>query len=234
MIISGIQKFSVIDYPEKTSCIVFTPGCNFRCGFCHNPEFVLPEEIATIKHSFFDDVPFFNFLKTRKGKLDGVVITGGEPTLQTDLLDFMKKIKDLGFFVKLDSNGNKTDILIKAIEKGLVDYIAMDVKTSIQEYKHVVGGMVNIDNIQKSIDIIMNSGIDYEFRTTVLPDLHTKEILKDMKQLISGAKKLYIQNFLSDITLDCSFASKSSFNYNELQDIAESFRDVVDIVEVRS
>ena len=233
MIISGIQKFSVIDYPEKTSCIVFTPGCNFRCGFCHNPEFVLPEEIASIKHSFFDEVPFFNFLKTRKGKLDGVVITGGEPTLQTDLLDFVKNIKELGYLVKLDSNGNNPDVLIEAIEKGLVDYIAMDVKTSLQEYKNVVGGMVNTDNIQKSIEIIMNSGIDYEFRTTVLPDLHTDDVLKDMKQLISGAKKLYIQNFLPDITLDCSFSDKASFNYNELQEIAELFRDSVDLVGVR-
>jgi len=232
MLISGVQKFSVLDYPEKTSCIVFTPGCNFRCGFCHNPEFVLPEEIKKISHSFFDEKPFFNFLKTREGKLDGVVITGGEPTLQKDLKEFIKKIKEMGFLVKLDTNGSNFVILKELIEEGLIDYVAMDVKTSKKEYENVVG-KVNIENIDKSINFLLDGDIDYEFRTTILPDLHTREVFEDMGKWIKGAKKLYLQNFLPEITLDPEFSQKGSFCFEDLDLIAEFFGDFVDTVGVR-
>jgi len=233
MLISGVQKFSVLDYPEKTSCIVFTPGCNFRCGFCHNPEFVLPEEIEKVQSSFFNEEPFFNFLKMRKNRLDGVVITGGEPTLQKDLLSFMEKVKEMGFLVKLDSNGNRADILQQAIEKKLVDYIAMDVKSSLEEYKNVVGGGVNVEEIQKSIDLLKQGLVDYEFRSTLLPRFHTEKVFADMRKLISGCKRYYLQNFLPEITLDKSFEQELSFTPQEMEDIAEFFRKEIPFVKVR-
>ncbi|MFH0857353.1 MAG: anaerobic ribonucleoside-triphosphate reductase activating protein [Candidatus Magasanikbacteria bacterium] len=233
MLISGVQKFSILDYPEKTSCIVFTPGCNFRCGFCHNPEFVLPEEIEKVQSSFFHEEPFFNFLTTRKNRLDGVVITGGEPTLQKDLLSFMEKVKEMGFLVKLDSNGNRADILQEAIEKKFVDYIAMDIKSSLSEYKNVVGGGVNIEEIQKSIDLLKQGLVDYEFRSTLLPKFHTEPVLADMRKLISGCKRYYLQNFLPEITLEKSFQNECSFPPQEMEDIAEFFRKEIPFVKVR-
>ena len=233
MLISGIQKFTMLDYPGKSACIVFTPGCNFRCGYCHNPEFVLPERIAELKSSFIPEEAFMNFLEQRKGLLEGVVVTGGEPTLMPDLLDFMKKIKELGFLVKLDSNGNRPEVLKKALEQKIVDYIAMDVKTSLDEYARLVGKLVKPENIAESIKLIMDSGLEYEFRSTIVKETHLPETLKAMAKLISGSTNFYLQNFRAANTLSPEFQRYHSFTNQEMEEIADLFRTQVKNVAIR-
>ncbi|PIR76985.1 MAG: anaerobic ribonucleoside-triphosphate reductase activating protein, partial [Candidatus Magasanikbacteria bacterium CG10_big_fil_rev_8_21_14_0_10_38_6] len=144
MVISGVQPFTLLDFPEKTACIIFTAGCNFRCGYCHNPEFVLPEKIQQIKTSFIDEETIYSFLQKRKGLLDGVVISGGEPTMMGDLPAFIRNIKELGFLVKLDTNGNRPLVLQHLLDEGLLDYVAMDVKTSLVNYADLVGDCVRL------------------------------------------------------------------------------------------
>ena len=234
MVISGIQKFSILDFPGKTACIVFTPGCNFRCRFCYNPEFVLPEEIKKISDSFIPEDVFFNFLDQRKDLLDGVVITGGEPTVIADLPSFMERIKKKGFLVKLDSNGNKPEVLTDVFEKGLVDYIAMDIKTSLENYQDLSGEDAKPENIKKSIELIMKSGIPYEFRSTIVRELHPEEVLKEMAKLIDGAKLYYMQAFRPGETLDPKVSDYHPYNKKEMKRIANDiFKRHVEKVEVR-
>jgi pyruvate formate lyase activating enzyme len=233
MLVSAIQKFTMLDYPEKTACIVFTPGCNFRCSYCHNPEFVLPEKLKELRSSFIPEEAVFNFLETRKGLLDGVVVTGGEPTIMPDLLAFIKKIKDRGFLVKLDTNGNRPQVVAQAIERSLVDYIAMDVKTSLTEYQRLAGARANPKYIKESIDLVKNSGIDYEFRSTLIKDLHTEEILHDMVEVLRGAKKLYLQRFRSGNTLDPAAEEYLPFSDKEMKEIKELFAPAVEFVGIR-
>lgn len=234
MLLSGIQKFTLLDYPDHTSCIVFTPGCNFRCGYCHNKEFVLPELIQELKEDFIPEEVFFHFLDKRKNLLDAVVISGGEPTMMGDLLLFMRKIKEKGFLVKLDTNGNRPEILEKALAENLVDYIAMDVKTSLLGYKELVGNLANETNLKRSIEMIKNSGKDYEFRCTLIKDIHTPEILYGMKEILRGAKKFFLQSFRNHDTLHPLFSTFEAFSASEMEEIAEFFRDGVEEVVVRS
>lgn len=233
MLISGIQPFTLLDYPGKVSCIVFTPGCNFRCGFCHNPEFVLPDKIAELRESFIDEEAFFNFLNKRGKLLDGVVITGGEPTLMPDLESFIKKIKDRGLLVKLDTNGNRPEVLKKLVNAGLLDYVAMDVKTSLPEYKNVSGPWVVEKNIEESLNFLKEGKIDYEFRTTLVKELHTKEILDQMIKLIKGAKRFYLQNFRPGVTLLSSFQEYHAFSEEEMQDLEKFFNKEIPEVMIR-
>ena len=162
MRIGGLQKFSFIDYPNKTAAIIFTQGCNFRCAYCHNPELVYPEKYQVP----ISEEQVFAFLESRRNQLEAVEITGGEPTLQPDLIDFIKKVKAMGFLVKLDSNGTNPQILEQIINQKLVDFIAMDIKAPFDKYDSVCCVPVNIDNIKRSIELIKNSGIDFLFRTT--------------------------------------------------------------------
>ena len=189
MQIGGVQKTSLLDFPDKISAIVFTQGCNFRCGYCHNPELiVLRNEPA------WTTAGFFEFLETRKGKLDGVVITGGEPCLQT----FPDKLqKSLPY----------------------IDYIAMDIKAPLDKYSEITRVNVNCENIQKSIDIIMNCGIDYEFRTTVLKSQLTFGDFEKIGQLIKGAKKYYLQKFVASKTLDESLMNEKTYSNEEFEEI---------------
>lgn len=233
MIISAVQKLTLLDFPNHTACIVFTPGCNFRCGYCHNPEFVLPEMITEIKESFIDEQTFFSFLHTRKTKIEGVVVTGGEPTMMGDLPVFLQKIKDLGFLVKLDTNGNNPEILQKILEQKLVDYVAMDVKTSLGEYKKLVGERANETNLARSIDLIKSQTPDYEFRSTLMKEIHTPEILASMAELLSGSTKLFLQNFRPAITLNPLFATFHPFSEHEMNDIMKMFQKNISHVEVR-
>ena len=191
-VIGGVKKTSLLDYPDKVSSIVFTQGCNFNCGYCHNPSLL---EFKSKNDIYSTDV-FFDFLNKRKGKLDGVVITGGEPTLQKDLKLFIQKIKEMNFFVKLDTNGTNPEIIKDLLKNNLLDYIAMDIKSTIDKYNKVINKDINTQVIEQSINIIMNSGIDYEFRTTVLPSLISIEDFEKIGQLINGAKKYYLQKFL--------------------------------------
>ncbi|MBU0661472.1 anaerobic ribonucleoside-triphosphate reductase activating protein [Patescibacteria group bacterium] len=233
MFISGIQKFTVLDYPEKTACIIFTPGCNFRCGYCHNPEFVLPEKIKELQHSFFTEEPVLRFLTERKGKLDGVVISGGEPTLQKDLLDVMKKIKDMGFLVKLDTNGSNPEVLAAAYDQELIDYVAMDLKSDVAGYGGLVGPAGDATRIQKSIALIMSKEIPYEFRSTLVKDIHSEASLKDMAEMIAGAKKWYGQTFRPGKTLDLAFAEYQAFLPSEMNGIQKIFAEKVQEAFIR-
>lgn len=202
MIIGGFQKFSLLDYPGKISSIIFTQGCNFNCVYCHNKELIRPKEHNNIIKP--DEI--LAFLKERKDKLDAVVITGGEPTLQPDLIDFMKKIKKLGLLIKLDTNGYRSDILRKAISAKVVDYIAMDVKAPLEKYWLVTNVVIQTRKIEDSISIIKNSGIRHEFRTTVLKSLHTDGDLEEIKKII-GSSNLFIQK--------CNYPEQGNYSENE-------------------
>jgi pyruvate formate lyase activating enzyme len=222
MLISAVQKFTMLDYPGKISCIIFTPGCNFRCGYCHNPEFVLPEKIEQIRHSFIPENNFFNFLEKRKKVLDGVVITGGEPTIMPDLISFVRKIKELGFLVKLDTNGSDPEKLANLLKENLLDYVAMDVKTSLERYPEVGGPIVQANLISQSIEIIKNSYIPYEFRSTIVKEIHPRDVLEKMADLIAGAEKVYLQTFRPQNTLNPEFAVYHPYNEVEMAEIANN------------
>jgi pyruvate formate lyase activating enzyme len=229
MRIGGLQKFSLIDYPGKTCAIIFTIGCNFRCKYCHNPELVIPEQ-------YIKDIPteeILDFLKKRKDKLDAVCITGGEPTLHPDLIDFIQKIKDMGFLVKLDSNGSNPEVLKKIIDKKLVDYIAMDIKSPLNDYEKIMCWKIPADKLEKSIKLIMNSGIDYEFRTTITKELTSKKDLEEIAKTIKGAKKYYLQKFIPTKTNDKEFMKATTYSDKELKELAEKLVKYVNFCGVR-
>lgn len=240
MLISGVQKFTILDYPGKVACMAFTPFCNFRCGYCHNSEFVLPEKIEQIKGNFIPEEIFFNFLKERVGMLDGVVVSGGEPTMQKDLKDFIIKVKSLGFLVKLDTNGSNFKIVKELIDEKLVDFIAMDVKSDLDDYMKVskfTGNQFDlIDNLSNCIKFIISSGIDYEFRTTIAKDFVSKKNILEIGKLIAGAKKYAFQNFRAgESVLDESFNKSINYNSVELEEFANILRNDfgVKLVEIR-
>lgn len=225
IIIGGLQKSSLIDYPEKISAIIFTQGCNFRCPYCHNPELVNGKgETAN---------EIFEFLTSRIGKLDGVVITGGEPTLHKDLPNFIRQIKDMGFAVKLDTNGTNPLMLEKLIQEKLIDYVAMDIKAPIHKYFEVTCTKVNTDNILKSIEILKNSDIDYEFRTTVVKSQLTLDDFEKISELIKGAKKYYLQKFVPSKTLDETFMNQTTYKDEEFIPIIETLKKNITNVELR-
>lgn len=200
MVIASFQKFTLVDYPGKVAATVFTVGCNFRCSFCHNPELVLGSKFTV--HGNDSEKEFFKFLKSRKGKLEAVCITGGEPTLQKDLLEFMSKVKKEGFLVKLDTNGMRPDILKKALDAKIVDYVAMDIKNSLKNYEKTVCTKVDLERIKMSVELIKNSKIDYDFRTTVVPGIHQEKDFEDIALWIGGAKRYFLQRFRDMKTLD--------------------------------
>ena len=187
----GIDKFSLLDYDEKVSVVLFSPACNFRCPFCHNGESVLNANTPIP----FDEI--YDFLKSRVGLIDAVVFTGGEPTLMAELKNRIKQVKELGFLIKLDTNGTHPNILEDLLNEGLLDYVAMDIKNSEKMYASTSGcPFVNLENIRKSIEILKNSNVDYEFRTTLVKEFHTEESINEMKELVKGAKKIYLQKFV--------------------------------------
>jgi pyruvate formate lyase activating enzyme len=241
MIIGGVEKLTLIDFPGKLAAIVFTQGCNFRCQFCYNPLLVMPIGDVKLKyqkdHSEIPMSDLFGFLEGRKGKLDGVVVTGGEPTLHPDLPQFLADIKKLGYAIKLDSNGTNPEMLERVIAEGLVDYIAMDIKAPLAKYAQVVDCAVNTDNIVKSIAIIKASGLPYEFRTTLVPGLHTVEDIDSMGELISvggPAAKYYLQFFKSDTPLvNREMELKDKFTTVEMEEMAEKGKKYATICEVR-
>ena len=230
MKIGGLQKMTLIDYPGKVACTVFTVGCNFRCPFCYNSELVFPEKNTPTT----SEEEFFNFLNKRKGLLDGVCVTGGEPTIHQDLLEFIQKIKDLKFLVKLDTNGTNPETLKQLLNKNLLDYIAMDIKSSVNGYKKAVGTEVDMENIKKSIKLIMNSGIEYEFRTTVVPGIHSKEDILEIAKEIKGAKKYYLQQFRPDAKMiDQKLRKVDPYQDIFFKKIVEEIKDNFEVCEVR-
>ncbi len=192
MLLGGLQKLTLIDYPGHIAATVFTVGCNFRCPFCHNPELVL--SMGYKVSSIFED-ELFKFLEDRKGKLEGVCITGGEPTIQPDIIDFIQKIKHLGYKVKLDTNGTRPDVLRNLFRKNLLDFVAMDIKSSLEEYDKTTNSQVDIERIKLSVKLIRNSAVDYEFRTTVVPGLHKEEDFAKIGKWLAGSKKYVLQAF---------------------------------------
>lgn len=216
MIIGGLQKTSLLDFPEKIAAIVFTVGCNFRCGYCHNPELINGE-------AKIEDV--FEFLKTRQGKLDGVVITGGEPCLQKDLPEFIKQVKELGFAVKLDTNGSFPEMLEKVLPD--LDYVAMDIKAPLEKYSQIVNVDVDTSKILKSIEILKNGGVDYEFRTTVVKSQLSFEDFEKIGQLIQGAPRYYLQKFVASKILDKSLENEKTYSTEEFERIIDILKPYV-------
>ena len=229
-VIGGIQKTSLLDFPNRLSAIVFTKGCNFKCGYCHNPNLVKPK---TQEDIYSTDV-FLEFLKKRQGKLVGVVITGGEATLQKDLIPFMQEVKSMGFDIKLDTNGYLPEVLENVITSKLVDYIAMDIKAPLDKYSFITGIDIDTSKIQKSIDIVMKSGIDYEFRTTVMKSQLDYNDFEKIGNLIQGAKRYYLQKFQAktDI-LDMSLADEKSYSDDEFKQVIKILNKYINIVELR-
>lgn len=201
MIIEGLQKTTLLDYPGMVACTMFTGGCNFRCPFCHNASLVIDKgnlvPIESRKNGMYTEEEIFSFLNKRQGILDGVCITGGEPMIQKDLEDFIRKIKELGFLVKLDTNGSFPDRLKKLIDEQMVDYVAMDIKNCREDYGRTIG-IKNFDthNIEKSVEILMENKIPYEFRTTIVREFHGEEQIRKTGEWIKGAKQYYLQQFV--------------------------------------
>ena len=191
MVIKGLQKLTLLDFPGHTACTVFTAGCNFRCGFCHNALLVTDIDDGVIAED-----EFFEFLRSRKGILDGVAITGGEPLLQKGIVEFMRKIKAEGFEIKLDHNGTMPELLKTIIDEGLVDYVAVDIKNSPEKYA-VTAGLPDFDiaPIKRTVDLLINGSVDYEFRTTVTKELFEREDFEKIGKFIKGAKRYFIQQF---------------------------------------
>lgn len=203
MTINGMQKLTLLDYPGNVACLIFTQGCNFRCPFCHNSGLLdMNNNCEKI-----DEKEVFKYLEKRKGLLDGVCISGGEPLLQKDIEDFIRKVKDLGYKVKLDTNGSSPKKLKQLIEDGLIDYVAMDIKNDFLNYDKTAGMCTNIDNIKKSIEIIENSNIEYEFRTTIVKQFHDVGKLEKIIQYIGPNARYYIQNYQ-----DCSSVLQRGLN----------------------
>ena len=194
MILGGFQKLTLLDYPGKIATTVFTVGCSFRCPFCHNPELV----DLRLAHNEESESEFLKFLEKRQGILEGVCITGGEPTIQPDIIDFIRKIKKMGFLVKLDSNGTRPDVLKKLLDEKLLDHIAMDIKSSLEKYSETTDSKVDKDRIRMSVNLIRNSRLPYEFRTTVVPGLHTEKDILDIVKWIDGAEAYYLQEYRED------------------------------------
>lgn len=193
MNVQGLQKLTLLDFPGRTACTVFTSGCNFRCPFCHNASLVV--EIP--KNAAMTETEFFDFLKKRKGTLDGVCISGGEPLLQPDIEAFVRKIKELGFAVKLDTNGSFPDRLISLIESGLPDYVAMDIKNSPESYAFTAGvDVLDMEKIKQSVSYLKEGHIPYEFRTTVVKHYHTRESMAAIGEWIQGQGRYFLQNFV--------------------------------------
>jgi len=220
MIIAGLQKTTLIDYPGKIACVVFLAGCNFRCPWCYSSELVLPAKI--LKQPRIEEKDFFDFLRQRQGKLEGVVICGGEPTINKDLSQFIEKIKSLGYFVKLDTNGTNPEMLKNLAERNLIDYVAMDIKLPKNRYDSVFAEKISIKNIEESVEFLKCGSINFEFRTTVVPNIHKKEDFSEIADWIGGKNvRYYLQNFRPEKTIDVEFEKVKSYPDTWLQEIAK-------------
>lgn len=245
MNIGGIQKFSLLDYPGQLAAIVFTQGCNFRCPFCYNPKLVWPAREGKLAYQSFNegklkDHPivstddFLSFLERRKGKLDAVVLTGGEPMIQRDLKDFIKKIKEMDFLVKLDTNGTDPGKLSELLSENLLDYIAMDLKNSWEKYLLAAGVGFELAKIKKSIKIIKESKVPYEFRTTVVPGYTDSDDIEKMGEAIKGARNWYLQNFKANAELlDKNLGETKPFTQGEMRQMQKLGNKYVEFCGIR-
>jgi len=231
MKIGGLQKTTLIDFPGRIAATVFLIGCNFSCPWCYSSEIVLPEKIKN--HPIFPEKEFFKFLKERKGLLEGIVVCGGEPTSNKDLPVFIKKIKKMGYFVKLDTNGSNPKMLGELIKKKLINYVAMDVKLPKDRYGEIFRGNIKVEDIEKSIKILNNSNIDFEFRTTIVPTIHQKKDILEIVRWISPAKKYFLQNFRAEKTINPAFIEIRPYSQEWLLDIQKTIAPFFEICQVR-
>lgn len=223
MKIGGLEKLSLLDYPNNIAAIIFTQTCNFRCGFCYNPMLVWPTDKKNKKGlSLIKEKDLFLFLESRINRLDGVVISGGEPTIHRDLPEFLAKIKKLNLNIKLDTNGTNPEMINYLWEKKLIDYVAMDLKAPWNKYEKVVGVKVNCNNIKKSVKLLLEDKISYEFRTTLVPGLHDEKDVHKMGEAIKGARAWFLQKFLpSNDLLSSKFSEIKPFNDNKMKELAK-------------
>jgi len=246
MIIGGLQKLTLIDYPGKLACTVFCTGCNYRCGFCYNPELVLAEKIK--EQNKISELEFFDFLNKRKGLLNGVCIGGGEPSMNQDLPDFCRKIKNLDYFIKLDTNGSHPKMLKNLIDQKLVDYIALDIKAPPEKYIQIIG-MQNkmvlgkeqsdfwlkkiVENIEKSINLVRQGQIDSEFRTTIVPGLLKKQDILKIAKWLSPAKKYFLQQFRPAKTINPEFSKIKPYSQKHLLEIQKAVAPFFQTCQIR-
>lgn len=227
MNIHGLQKMTLLDFPGKVACTVFLGGCDMRCPFCHNWEIVDASVPAIM-----DENELFKFLEGRKGLLDGVAFTGGEPLMRKDLEDVISKIRDMGFMIKLDTNGNHPDRLKSVVDAGLIDYVAMDVKNSPERYGETVGlPDFDISRIRESIAYLMSCGTDYEFRTTVVRQFHDADSFKGIAGLINGADKYFLQGFVDRETVP--YAGLEGYTKEEMEIFLDIVKPYVKNAEIR-
>lgn len=227
MLIKGFQKLTLLDYPGKTACTVFTGGCNYRCPFCHNAGLVTKMDTEIIPES-----EVFGHLKKRQGILDGVAISGGEPLLQGDIEEFLATIKELGYQIKLDTNGSFPEKLKAIIDKGLCDYVAMDIKNSKERYPETIGiDKFDISLMEKSVDILMSSDVEFELRTTVTKNFHTIKDIENIGKWVKGVKNFYLQNFVDSGNLIDS--NVTGVSKEEMEEMLVAIRKYVPTAEIR-
>ncbi len=234
MRIHGLNKLTLLDYPGHMACLIFTGACNYRCPFCHNASLVLnPNSQPAISEE-----EIFAFLQSRKGILEGVCISGGEPTLQADLPEFIRKIRAMGFHVKLDTNGSRPGILKALLDEGLLDYVSMDIKNAPKKYLSTIGfsGFNNLitDSVRQSVEFLMQSSIPYEFRTTVVKELHSEEDLLTIGKWLNGARAYYLQSFRDSETLvGASLGQFHAYEPEQMRAFRDMLKPYFETVEVR-
>ncbi len=233
MKIGGLQKVTLVDYPGRIACTIFLSGCNFRCPFCYSKELVIPEEME--KHPEISRDYLIAFLEDKKGLIEACVLCGGEPTIQgEELISLCREIKDMGFLVKLDTNGSNPEVIKKLVKEKLIDYIAMDIKAPLDDYEKAAGAKVDINKIKESIDFIKKSGIDYEFRTTVVPGIHSKEDIIRMAKNISPAKKYFLQKFRGEKgTINPDFSDVKSYDDEFMEAVGKDISKYFEFFKIR-
>ena len=219
MIFGGFQKTDLINFPGYVASNVFTRGCNFRCPYCHNPEFVIQGSDQTYFGETYTEEEVLSYLQRRRGMLDGLVVSGGEPTLHQDLMAFIRKVKSLGLKVKLDTNGSLPDVLRQLLDEGLLDYVAMDIKAPLEKYSLV--GFTDTDAIRSSVALLESSGVEHEYRTTCPKTILRPEDFPQMAAIIGPSAKWYLQTFNPSKTLDPAYNNESSYSEDELNQIIE-------------
>lgn len=222
----SINKLTLLDYPEKVACVLYTPTCNFACPYCHNMETLIKEKLPPLP---FEDI--ISFLKKRLGILDGVVISGGEPTLMENLPERVKTIKEIGYLVKLDTNGSNPKMLKKLIDEKLIDYVAMDIKHSMNKYYDIIiNRNVSLDDIKESIEILKENEVDYEFRITLIEEYHDKDSIYEIGKLLEGSKRVFLQQFkLSDGVSDKSLHAVSEATAKKYAEILSQYIEEVEL-----
>ena len=229
MIIKGLQKLTLLDFPGRIACTVFTYGCNFRCPFCHNASLVISDRYADGEYT---EEEIFDFLEKRRGRLQGVCVSGGEPTLMPDLSDFIRRIKSMGYAVKLDTNGYRPEVLKALIDEGLIDYVAMDIKSSREGYGKAIGlADADVSRVERSLNILKEGSVPYELRTTVVKELHTPSELEDIGRWLAGEEKYFLQSFID--SGDVIGEGYSAYSPEQMRELLAIVRQWVPSAELR-